>query len=337
MNRTHTDNPCLTLSICIPTLNRSRFIGATLDSILIQLTEDCEVVLLDGGSTDGTQEIALYYAQRFSQLRYIRLDTNNGIDRDCDLMVELARGKYCWLMSDDDLLKPDSVETVLQTLQQDPSLIIVNMERRDLSLTQIWQPRWLDFESDRMYSPTEVDRLFMETNGILAYMCCCVINRKVWLSRDRQRYFGSLFIHVGVMFQAILPSNIVVISAPKIVNRMGNTHNWSSRVPEIYLSKWPLLIASLPLSTTTKQSSWNAEPWNNPKWLLLLRGWGIYSLPSYRLWIRPKLRSLRDRWTAALVAALPAIVVNAALITYFRTNRKHRVKLEVTKLSRSHL
>jgi abequosyltransferase len=39
------------LSICITTLNRAAFIAATLDSILAQVTADCEVVVLDGGST----------------------------------------------------------------------------------------------------------------------------------------------------------------------------------------------------------------------------------------------------------------------------------------------
>src|SRR5688572_20142525 len=99
----------LLLSICITTFNRSKFIGATLESILTQTPECCEVVVLDGGSTDGTKQIISEYARRFDRLRYIRNDVNGGYDRDCNQVVELACGKYCWLMTDDDLLKPGAV------------------------------------------------------------------------------------------------------------------------------------------------------------------------------------------------------------------------------------
>jgi len=45
------------LSICIPTYNFGRFIGETLDSILPQATEDVEVTVVDGASTDNTADI----------------------------------------------------------------------------------------------------------------------------------------------------------------------------------------------------------------------------------------------------------------------------------------
>src|SRR5690349_17145524 len=69
------------LSICISTRNRASLIGATLGSIIEQLSEDCEIVVLDGASTDGTAGVVMDYQQRFSRLRYVRQETNNGLDR----------------------------------------------------------------------------------------------------------------------------------------------------------------------------------------------------------------------------------------------------------------
>src|SRR5687767_12995025 len=88
----------LKLSICITTLNRADYIGETLDSILGQLTPDCEVVVLDCASTDGTPEVLSHYTRRFDQLRYFRQEVNNGFDRDCSRAVELSAGEYCWLL-----------------------------------------------------------------------------------------------------------------------------------------------------------------------------------------------------------------------------------------------
>src|SRR5712675_926545 len=78
------------LSICIATYNRAAFIGATLDSIIVQATEQVEIVVLDGGSTDNTEEVVRRYRQDFSRLRYFRQKTKMGIDRDFPKAVQLA-------------------------------------------------------------------------------------------------------------------------------------------------------------------------------------------------------------------------------------------------------
>ena len=62
--------------------------------------------MLDAASTDGTREVVEDSPGDSLVLRYIRQDTNQGVDRDYDRTVELARGEYCWMMSDDDILTP---------------------------------------------------------------------------------------------------------------------------------------------------------------------------------------------------------------------------------------
>ncbi len=58
------------LSVCIPTYNFGRFIGETLDSIVRQATEEIEIVVLDGGSTDNTTEVVEGFRDTFPRLRY---------------------------------------------------------------------------------------------------------------------------------------------------------------------------------------------------------------------------------------------------------------------------
>ena len=45
------------LSICIATHNRADYIGETLDSIIPQLTDEVEIVVVDGASTDATRTV----------------------------------------------------------------------------------------------------------------------------------------------------------------------------------------------------------------------------------------------------------------------------------------
>ena len=122
------------LSICIPTYNRARFLSETLESIVSQASTDCEVVVLDGGSSDNTADIASRYQREFSGLRYVVQEERNGLDRAYDESVKLARGEYCWVVTSKDLLKPGAIAAVLRLIREDISLVALNMEIRDLTL-----------------------------------------------------------------------------------------------------------------------------------------------------------------------------------------------------------
>ena len=61
------------LAICIATLNRGAFIGETLESIIRQATDEVEIVVVDGASTDNTEEVVRGFQQRWPRLNYLRL------------------------------------------------------------------------------------------------------------------------------------------------------------------------------------------------------------------------------------------------------------------------
>lgn len=313
------------LSICISTFNRGNFIGATLESIVAQATNQCEIVVLDGGSTDDTQTIVCEYDRRFDCIRYIRQDTNNGIDRDYDRVVELAFGEYCWLMTDDDLLKPGAIAAVLSTLQRDISLVIVNAEFKNLSMTAVLQERRLNFSSDRIYGPRDMDRLFVEAGHTLTYIGGAVIKRSLWLARDRMRYYGTYYIHVGVIFQEPLPGDTVVLADPLISYRSGNAHTFSPHVIEVLWVRWPSLVATLALSDSTKNIVGPTAPWKQLREVLLWRGMGLYSLIDYRRWVRPRLKSMSEGWIPASIALLPGVLANTICLIHFSmTDRRYR-------------
>jgi abequosyltransferase len=326
----------LKLSICITTFNRAAFIGATLESILVQLTNDCEVVVLDGASTDGTQQVVSEYAHRFERLRYFKQETNSGFDRDCDRVVELARGEYCWLMTDDDLLNPGAVAAVLEALRGNFSLVVVNVEGKDFSMSRVTERRWLDFESNRVYGPEEMDRLFVEMGDVLTYVGCIVVKRAIWLDRERARYYGSYFVYVGVIFQERLPGETLVIAEPYISYRRGNTHSWSAQRTEIIFVTWPSLVASLALSESVKTKDEGAVPWKNLQRLLLLRGAGLYSLSEYRRWVRPRLRSIRETLNPMLVALIPGVLLNTFFVLYYSIRQERSGRRTVMRESRFH-
>lgn len=306
------------LSICIATRNRGTFIGETLRSIAAQSTDAVEIIVLDGASTDTTPDVVRACQPGMPTLRYVRQETNGGVDQDYDSAVALACGEYCWLMSDDDLLKPGAIATVLRSIEHAYSLIVVNAELRNLDMSGLLDERRLLFGADREYRPDEFNRFFEEISAYLTYIGAVVIRRDVWLARDRRRFYGSYFIHVGVIFQARLPAPVKVIAEPLISVRFGNTQ-WRPKEFEIRMVRWTELIGTLDaIPAHIRHRHYRAEPWRSLKSLMFYRAKGTYDLGEYRRWVSPRLTSGLDRMHAYLVAILPGPVANIFGLLYCR-------------------
>ena len=306
----------ITLSFCITTRNRAAFIGTTLESLISQATDEVEIVVLDAASTDATPETVGKYTGRFPRLRYVRQADNKGVDRDYDRTVELARGKYCWMMSDDDILTPGAMTEVLGHCRKGYDLIVVNAEDRDADLREVIGAGRLPFREDKVYKPSEANRLFTDVSNHLSFIPGVVIRRELWLSREREPYFGSLFVHMGVIFQDRLPGNALVIARPLVAVRNANV-SWASRSFEIWMFKWPGLVWSFPgFPDEVKAGVSPREPWRGLKALLTHRAMGSYSLEEYRRWIAPLAAPAGRKAMAWVVAAAPGHLVNTLAMMY---------------------
>ncbi len=109
------------VSICIPTYNRKEYLGETIDSILAQTYKNYEIVIVDDGSTDGTEEMikqldfpVTYYWQE-----------NGGDAAARNKLIELAKGEYISFIDSDDLLMPDAIERMLWTMQAETEDVVV--------------------------------------------------------------------------------------------------------------------------------------------------------------------------------------------------------------------
>lgn len=299
------------LSICIATRNRAGFIGETLESILSQIHSAIEIVIVDGASTDATQDVlGSYVKQHPFQIRYHREDTNSGVDADYDKAVGYARGEYCWLMPDDDLMRPGVIDRVLQATAKRPDLVIVDAEVRTADFATSLGCRLSHLPPLSEYSAADAEKLLRDTAPHLTFIGAAIVRRAWWESRNRPSYYGSLFIHVGVIFQQPPPVRTVVVAEPLITIRYGNAM-WTPRYSEVWLFKWPQLIWSLAGYTPESKARVTAErPWRRLRTLLFHRAIGAYSMESYRRLLADKVGP-SERLMALAVARMPGWAANA--------------------------
>ena len=310
------------LSICIATFNRGAFIAQTIRSILQELPDGVEVVIVDGASCDDTPQVIEPFLLANSAVRYFRQTDNSGVDRDFDQSVGYARGDYCWLMSDDDILVPGAVLRVLEALEPSPDLLVVNSQLRNADLSTELRPRMLEITADKHYNAASADAFLGEIGSYLSFIGGVVIRRSHWLERHRERYFGSLFIHVGVIFQAPLPK-VSVLADPLIVIRYGNAM-WTNRAFEIWMFKWPELVWSFTgLSDAAKARVVVREPWRLWKRLSLYRAIGGYSYAEYEKFF---VDQRRGGLLQKIISLVPATAANGlAALYWFFANRRGRV------------
>jgi abequosyltransferase len=303
------------LSICMATFKRGKFIAETLESILPQLVPEVELLIVDGASPDETESVVRGYMERNPGIRYMRETTNSGVDRDYDKAVSYARGRYCWLMTDDDLMCEGAIERVLQAIANEHDLIVLNTEIRNVDFSAVIIPRFMPMDQDRVYGPQQGDDLLRDSGHALTFIGCVVIRRELWQSRLREPYFGSLFIHVGVIFQQPLPGTACVMAEPAIVIRYGNAM-WTSRSFEIWMFLWPKLIWSFDwLSLAAKSSITANEPWRKLRKLMIYRGVGAYGKVEFDNFLAQRAQGARAL-ASKLIAAAPEKWMNAVAGLY---------------------
>ena len=110
-----------TVSFVVPCYKLAHLLGECVESILGQTYRDFEVLIMDDCSPDNTAEVAQSFTD--PRVRHVRNEPNLGHLRNYNKGIELARGKYVWLISADDRLRrPYVLERYVRLLDEYPKI-----------------------------------------------------------------------------------------------------------------------------------------------------------------------------------------------------------------------
>src|SRR5262245_39849002 len=101
-----------TVSVIIPTFNRSKLVVNAIRSVLCQTNRDYEIIVVDDGSTDNTAQALTPYMDR---IRYVS-QANLGTSAAKNSGLQLARGKWISILDSDDCWLPTKLEAQLNAL-----------------------------------------------------------------------------------------------------------------------------------------------------------------------------------------------------------------------------
>ncbi|WP_435076782.1 glycosyltransferase family 2 protein [Halococcus sp. AFM35] len=105
------------VSAILPTYNRAEYVAGAIDTVLAQTHDDIEVVVVDDGSTDDTEERLAAYADD-GRVRVRYNEENRGISASMNRAAALADGEFVCVLNDDDRWHEEKVERQLAAFER---------------------------------------------------------------------------------------------------------------------------------------------------------------------------------------------------------------------------
>lgn len=109
------------VSIVTPVYNGEKYLAECIDSVLAQDYPHIEYIVINDGSTDGTEAIIQNY---LNQLTYIK-QPNQGQSKTLNRGWQMSKGHYLTYLSADDKLHPQAISTLVKFIQTEKDAVVV--------------------------------------------------------------------------------------------------------------------------------------------------------------------------------------------------------------------
>lgn len=241
------------VSVIIPSYNRAHVLKRTIPTYIQQVT--LEIIIVDDGSDDKTQEIVRDLQREFSIIKYVKLKTHKGLPSARNAGLKRAKGNYIFFGDDDAVLYAGTLLRLRDALEQYPADIAgangsyatelwqtINMEKYILKhfTVPFTGKCFLNFDSRELKYNYKVEKI---TEGLLVMACFMI---KAELTRNvkfDKGYLGSgAFEDIDYLMQQAKKGRKMVyvpdtyeIDIPAKYVKKGGSHNSNRLSYTVYL------------------------------------------------------------------------------------------------------
>lgn len=120
------------ISVVIPTWNAAKYLPCALESVFAQTWPRVEIIVVDDGSTDETENVLEPFRQN---IKYIRQENWGGPSRPRNVAVNAATGDYVAFFDSDDLMEPGKLASAASVLRDYPQVDFTFTNFREIDET----------------------------------------------------------------------------------------------------------------------------------------------------------------------------------------------------------
>lgn len=138
------------ISVLMPAYNCEKYIDSSIKSILFQTFTDYELIILNDGSLDNTEQVILSINDK--RIRYYKNEKNKGLTYTRNMLIKLAETDYLAFLDSDDLAEPERLEKEYNLLKSDKDLAFVSSSFKAINEKgELIKSNWhYDLSSDQL-------------------------------------------------------------------------------------------------------------------------------------------------------------------------------------------
>jgi glycosyltransferase involved in cell wall biosynthesis len=106
------------ISVILLTYNRVNFLKNALESVINQTYPFFELIIVNNGSTDGTENLCKEYAKKDERIKIVNIKDNNGASKGRNAGIDAAACEYITFVDDDDLCEPGMLEHLYKLAEE---------------------------------------------------------------------------------------------------------------------------------------------------------------------------------------------------------------------------
>lgn len=173
------------VSIIIPVYNVQDYVEKCLDSVLNQTYSNLEIIIVNDGATDNSEEKILPYLEKSSNINYFK-KKNGGLSSARNFGIEKSTGDYLMFLDSDDWIDKQMVEEIVNKVIIEKSDFVVCGVRNIFS----------DGSVKKNYTPTEIS---LKDILYKSYACNKLIKKDIFLKNNIFFPEGEWFEDVGTI------------------------------------------------------------------------------------------------------------------------------------------
>jgi glycosyltransferase involved in cell wall biosynthesis len=179
------------VSIAMPVYNGEKWLDQAIGTLIKQTYENVEIIIADDCSSDSSQKICEKYTSRYSQITFIKNETNLGAQGNFRKILNLSSGKYIIYASQDDYWDENFISYLVEKLESDNGAVLA------ASATQLLDKKDKKYKELRYNGKWNPEKL---SPYRLIYSLMLPLNYGKWIeNKDNEKWIKNNFFFHGVL------------------------------------------------------------------------------------------------------------------------------------------